>query len=66
MEELVAELSAAFTMGHLDLADGSIEMHADYVQSWVRVLKADKSAIFAAASQASKAADYILAQSIVQ
>jgi antirestriction protein ArdC len=66
MEELVAELSAAFTMGHLGMADGSIEMHADYLQSWIRVLKADKAAIFTAASQASKAADYVLAGSMAQ
>lgn len=66
MEELVAELSAAFTMGHLGMADGSIEMHADYLQSWIRVLKADKAAIFTAASQASKASDYVLAGSMSQ
>jgi len=66
MEELVAELSAAFAMGHLGLADGSIEMHADYLQSWIRVLKADKAAIFTAASQASKAADYVLAGSVAK
>ena len=66
MEELVAELSAAFTMGHLGMADGSIEMHANYLQSWIRVLKADKAAIFTAASQASKASDYVLAGSVAQ
>ena len=35
--------------------------HADYIGSWLAVLKEDNKAIFRAASQASKAADYILA-----
>ena len=60
-EELVAELGAAFTVSQLGMVDATIEAHADYVQSWVRVLKNDKRAIFTAASQAAKAADYILA-----
>ena len=60
-EELVAELGAAFTVGQLGMVEATIEAHADYVQSWVRVLKNDKRAIFTAASQAAKAADYILA-----
>jgi len=35
--------------------------HADYLGSWLTVLRADSRAIFKAASQASKAADYLLA-----
>jgi antirestriction protein ArdC len=35
--------------------------HADYIGSWLAVLREDSRAIFRAASQASKAADYILA-----
>jgi antirestriction protein ArdC len=35
--------------------------HADYLGSWLAVLRADARAIFKAASQASKAADYLLA-----
>ena len=61
MEELVAELSAAFCMGQLGMVDGTIENHASYVQSWIKCLKEDKSAIFTAASQAAKASDFILA-----
>jgi len=61
-EELVAELGAAFTVGQLGMVDATIEAHADYVQAWVKVLKNDKRAIFTAASQAAKAADYILAR----
>ena len=35
--------------------------HADYIATWLDVLKADERAIFHAASHASKAADFILA-----
>lgn len=59
-EELVAELGAAFTVGQLGMVDATIEAHADYLQSWIKVLRNDKRAIFTAASQAAKAADYIL------
>ena len=45
---------------------GTIEAHADYVQSRLRGLKNDKSAIFTAASQAAKAADHILACRLAQ
>jgi antirestriction protein ArdC len=34
--------------------------HADYVGSWLEVLREENRAIVRAASQASKAADYIL------
>jgi len=34
--------------------------HADYIGSWAEVLREDNRAIVRAASQASKAADYIL------
>lgn len=35
------------------------EDHAAYLASWLQVLKADKGAIFSAASHAQKAADYL-------
>lgn len=35
--------------------------HADYLGSWLEILLEDNRAIFRAASQASKAADFILA-----
>ncbi|WP_327754029.1 zincin-like metallopeptidase domain-containing protein (plasmid) [Sphingobium sp. SJ10-10] len=35
--------------------------HADYIGSWLTVLREDSKAIFRAASHASKAADLILA-----
>lgn len=61
-EELVAELGAAFTVGQLGMIDATIEAHADYVQSWIKVLKDDKKAIFTAASLAAKASSFILNQ----
>ncbi len=58
-EELVAELSSAFVCAALSIAP--TVRHADYLGSWLEVLKEDNRAIFKAASLASKAADFILA-----
>jgi antirestriction protein ArdC len=60
VEELVAELGAAFTTNSLGLLSATIDSHASYVASWVKVLKSDKTAIFKAASLASKAADFLI------
>ena len=35
--------------------------HADYIGSWLEVLRGDSKAIFQAASMASKASDFVLA-----
>jgi antirestriction protein ArdC len=59
MEELVAELGAAFLCADLDLTLEPREDHAAYIANWLGVLKADNRAIFAAASQAQRAADFI-------
>jgi len=58
-EELVAEMSSAFVCAALGIVP--TVRHADYLASWLDVLKEDNHAIFRAASQASKAADLILA-----
>lgn len=60
-EELVAELGASFVCGQLGLVEATIEQHASYVDSWLRVLKNDKNAIFSAAKLAGQASDYIMA-----
>ena len=57
-EELVAELASAFVCASLSITP--TVRHADYLASWLQVLKEDNRAIFNAASLASKAADYIL------
>lgn len=62
-EELVAELGAAFTVGHLGMLGATVDGHANYLESWIKVLKSDKRAIFTAASQAAKASDFILSGS---
>jgi antirestriction protein ArdC len=58
-EELIAELGAAFTCAHLGLSTEPRADHAQYIQSWLRVLKADKRAIFTAASKAQQACDWL-------
>jgi antirestriction protein ArdC len=62
-EELVAELGAAFTCAHLGLSTEPRPDHAQYINSWLKVLKADKRAIFTAASKAQQAADFLIHQS---
>lgn len=57
-EELIAEMGAAYLCAHCRI-DGELR-HAGYLQSWLRVLRTDKRAIFTAASQAQRAADYLL------
>jgi antirestriction protein ArdC len=57
-EELVAEISAAFCCAALGIVP--TVRHADYVGSWAEVLREDNRAIVRAASQASKAADFLL------
>src|SRR3984885_1686915 len=61
-EELIAELGAAFTCAHLGLSTEPREDHAQYINSWLKVLKADKRAIFTAASKAQQAADFMIAR----
>ncbi|MDQ1158911.1 antirestriction protein ArdC [Sphingomonas sp. SORGH_AS 950] len=58
-EELVAEMTTAFVCASLGIVP--TVRHADYIGGWLGVLREDNRAIFRAASQASKAADYILA-----
>ena len=59
VEELVAELGAAFLCADLGVTLEPRADHAAYIQSWLKVLKADKKAIFTAASQAAKATDFL-------
>lgn len=63
-EELVAEMSAAFLC-----ADHGIQgelRHAGYIQSWLKALRDDKTAIFKASALAQKAASYIMAQELAE
>ncbi len=58
MEELIAEMGAAFLAAHCRL-EVQVQ-HANYIASWLEVLKRDKRAVFTASAQAQKAADYLL------
>ena len=59
-EELVAELAAAFLCARLGITNAPRLDHAQYLQAWLKVLKADSRAIVRASSDAQKAADFIL------
>ncbi len=58
-EELIAELGAAMLCASTGVTPAPREDHALYIQSWLKALKNDKKFIFAASSQAQKAADYL-------
>ena len=61
-EELVAELGAAFVLADLGIARTLHPDHAAYCASWVPLLRTDPRALSTAATQASRAADYLAAQ----
>ena len=58
-EELIAEINAAFCCASLGITP--TVRHTDYIASWLEVLREDNRAIVRAASQAGKAADWLLA-----
>ena len=58
-EELVAEMAGAFVCASLGIVP--TVRHADYIGSWLEVLREDNRAVVRAASAASKAADFLLA-----
>jgi antirestriction protein ArdC len=57
-EEIVAEISSSFCCASFGIVP--TVRHADYIGSWIEVLREDNRAIVRAASQASKVADYLL------
>jgi antirestriction protein ArdC len=57
-EELVAELGSAFVCAALGIT-GRLT-HAEYLGAWLAILRADKRAIFTAASAARHAADFLI------
>ena len=57
-EELVAEMTGAFVCAALSIKP--TVRHADYLASWLRVLREDSRAVVRAASAASRAADLLL------
>ena len=59
VEELVAELGAAFLCADLSITNTPRPDHAAYIANWLEVLKRDKRAIFTAARKAAQATDYL-------
>lgn len=60
MEELVAELGAAFLCADLGVSNVPRQDHAQYINTWYSLLCSDKRAIFQAASKATTASEYLL------
>lgn len=64
VEELVAEVGSAMICGDLGLPTELHDSHASYLANWLGVLRADKTAIFLAATKAEQAFSYLRAFSI--
>jgi antirestriction protein ArdC len=60
MEELIAELGAAFLCSYLGISNQPRPDHAAYIANWLTVLKNDSRAIFTAASKANAAMNYLV------
>jgi antirestriction protein ArdC len=58
-EELVAEIGAAFLCAELGITQDVRPDHAQYLSTWLQLLKSDSRAIFTAAARASEAALYL-------
>lgn len=64
LEELVAEMTAAFLGASAGIIEDGFENSAAYLQGWLEVLKVkdNKTWLVKAASDAQRAADYVLGQ----
>jgi antirestriction protein ArdC len=62
VEELIAELGAAFLCADLGLSPTPRPDHAGYIASWLKVLRGDVRAVFTAAGLAQTAVDWLHAQ----
>ncbi len=58
-EELIAELGSAFLCAAIGISTEPRIDHARYIDSWLKVLKSDKRAIFTAAAKANQAVTYL-------
>ena len=59
MEELVADLGAAFLCADLEITNEPRPDHAAYLAHWLSILKQDSGAIFLAARLANAAGEYL-------
>jgi antirestriction protein ArdC len=62
IEEVTAKLTASFVLADLSIAHHPRRDRAAYVASWLEVLKRGPRAIFIAASNAQRGADWLNAQ----
>lgn len=60
-EELIAEMGAAFLGMQMGIPYENLQ-HDSYIASWLKVLKDDKKAIFAASSQARQSNEWVQAE----
>lgn len=60
MEELVAELGAAYLCAEFFVLHMPRKDHAAYIGEWLDVLKGDKRAVFTASAAAQKAVEFLL------
>lgn len=62
MEELIAELGAAYLNSYTGILDKEIQSSTAYIQGWLAKLRDDKRVIVTASGQAQKAVDFILSR----
>ena len=65
-EELAAEMGATYLCGHAGIENIVLDNSASYIDGWLGKLNDDRRLVVTAASQAQKAADYILRDSLNQ
>ena len=58
-EELVAEIASAFLCAELGITQDTRADHAQYLAQWLKLMKDDSRAVFAAAAKASEAVAYL-------
>lgn len=58
-EELIAEIASAFLCCDLGITSTPRDDHAQYLSSWLKVLRSDSRAIYTAARQAQAAAEFL-------
>ncbi|KQU81783.1 hypothetical protein ASD12_32390 [Mesorhizobium sp. Root102] len=62
MEEIIADSGAAMILADLSISSRPRPDHAAYISSWIKILRNDTSAIFAASSKAQAAVDWMHAR----
>lgn len=63
VEEIVAELGAAYLGAHLGLPPGHIDDHSAYIGDWIGALNHDRRLFLDAAAKAQAAVDWLLEKS---